>query len=179
MQREEQLSVKYAIHATDTSTLRRGGAKTALPEAVKSATAETKDNEPEPTPTQAEMKSIEKRKRRQARANRPGKNSTACFAFDTAILVLGPEKASWILIWCVGKGKVVVQSLPSGNIEDLTGAMMTAVETACSFECPESEIDIVQMGKARITAHHHIQTSEGWMTTRQAANMGHGALLTN
>jgi len=91
------------------------------------------DNEPKPTLTQADMKSIENHKRRQARANRQGKNSTACFAFDTAILVLGPEKASWIPIWCVEKGNTVIQSLPSGNIEDLTDAMMTAVETACSF----------------------------------------------
>jgi len=57
--------------------------------------------------------------------------------------------------------------------------MMTKVETVCTFGCPASEIDIVQMGGVRITAHHHIQTSEGWMTARQAAEMGHGALLTN
>ena len=175
IQREEQLSKKYATYATDMSTLLSGGAKTALPDVLESATTEMKDNEPEPTLTQAEMKSIEKRRGRKARAKGPVKNSTACFAFDTPILVLGPEKASWIPICRVGRGKMVVQSLPSGNIEDLTGATMTRVKTACS----ESGIDIVQMGKARITAHHHIQTSEGWMTARQATEMGHGALLTN
>ena len=74
---------------------------------------------------------------------------------------------------------MVVQSLPSGKIEDLSVAMMTKIETVCTFECPASGIDIVKMGEARITAHHHIQTSEGWMTARQAAEMGHGALLTN
>ena len=74
---------------------------------------------------------------------------------------------------------MVVQSLPSGKIEDLSVAMMTKIETVCTFECPASGIDIVQMGKARITVHHHIQTSEGWMTARQAAEMGHGALLNN
>ena len=35
------------------------------------------------------------------------------------------------------------------------------------------------MGKAYITAHHHIQTDDGWMTARQAADRGHGTLLTN
>ena len=35
------------------------------------------------------------------------------------------------------------------------------------------------MGEARITAHHHIQTEDGWMTARQAADRGHGTLLTN
>ena len=44
--------------------------------------------------------------------------------------------------------------------------MMTKVETVCTFECPASGIDIVQMGGVRTTAHHHIQTSEGWMTAR-------------
>jgi len=41
--------VKDAIHATDSSTLLRGGTKTGLPEALQSAIAETKDNESEPT----------------------------------------------------------------------------------------------------------------------------------
>jgi len=35
------------------------------------------------------------------------------------------------------------------------------------------------MGEARITAHHHIQTEDGWMTARQAADRGLGTLLTN
>ena len=35
------------------------------------------------------------------------------------------------------------------------------------------------MGKAYITAHHHIHTKDGWMTARQAANRGQGTLLTN
>jgi len=181
MQRDEQLSEKYATHATDTSTLPSDRAKTALPGVLEFATADTEGNEPELTLTQAEMKSIEKRRGRQARAKGQGKSSTACFAFNTTILVIGPEigpeKASWTPIWLAGRGDKVVQSLPSGRIEDLTGAMMTTIETVCTFECPASGIDIVQLGKARITAHHHIQTSEGWMTARQATEMGHGTLL--
>jgi len=38
---------------------------------------------------------------------------------------------------------------------------------------------LVQMGKAYITAHHHIQTDDGWMTARQAADRGHGTLLSD
>ena len=49
IQREESLLVKDAIHATDSSTLLRGGTKTALPEALQSAIAEAKDNKLEPT----------------------------------------------------------------------------------------------------------------------------------
>jgi len=161
MRREEQLLEKYDTRAMDISTLRSGGAKTASPEVLGPAIAETKGNEPEPTLTQAELKSIEKRKRQQARAKGQVKRSTACFAFDTTILVLGPEKASWIPIWRVGRGKMVVQSLPSGNIEDLSDVMMTKIKTVCTFECPASGINVVRMGGARITAHHHIQTSEG------------------
>jgi len=150
-----------------------------VPKVLEPVTAELKDNEPEPTLTQVEMNSIEKRRRRQARAKGQVKRSTACFAHNTTILVMGPKKASWTPIWLAGRGNMVVQSVPSGKIEDLSGVMMTKIETVCTFECPASGIDTVQMGKARITVHHHIQTSEGWMTARQAAEMGHGALLTN
>ena len=56
---------------------------------------------------------------------------------------------------------------------------MTKIETTCTFDCPVGGIDIVQMGEALITVHHYIQTAEGWMTARQAAQKGQGALLTN
>jgi len=94
-------------------------------------------------------------------------------------LVKRLEKASWIPIYSAEPGEIVVQTLPSGTIEDLTGALMTTIETACTFDCPAGRIDLVQMGDAIITAHHHIQTADGWMTARQAADMGHGSLLTN
>jgi len=35
------------------------------------------------------------------------------------------------------------------------------------------------MGESIITSHHHIRTTDGWMTARQAANMGHGDFLPN
>jgi len=94
-------------------------------------------------------------------------------------LVKRPEKAIWIPIYKAERGDIVVQSLASGKIEDLTDALMTKIETACTFDCPAGGIDIVRMGEALITAHHHIQTADGWITARQAAHMGHGALLTN
>jgi len=87
--------------------------------------------------------------------------------------------ALWIPIYRVEKGDIVIQSLPSGNIEDLSGAMMAKIETVCTFGCPEEGIDIVQMGEALITAHHHILTAEGWMTARQAVQQGPGHLINN
>jgi len=35
------------------------------------------------------------------------------------------------------------------------------------------------MRKAYITAHHHIQTDDGWMTARQADDRGHGTFLSD
>ena len=56
---------------------------------------------------------------------------------------------------------------------------MAKIETVCVFDCPSGGIDVVKMGEALITAHHYIHTAEGWMTARQAAHMGQGALHTN
>ena len=56
---------------------------------------------------------------------------------------------------------------------------MAKIETVCTFDCPVGGIDIVKMGEALITVHHYIQTAEGWMTARQDAQKGQGALLTN
>ena len=89
----------------------------------------------------------------------------------------GPEGACWIPIYKADKGYTVIQSLPSGKIEDTTGALMAKIETICTFGCSNVGIDIVRMGKALITAHHHIQTAEGWMTARQAAQQGLGKLV--
>jgi len=56
---------------------------------------------------------------------------------------------------------------------------MTKIETVCTFDCPDEGIDLVKMGEALITAHHHIQTAEGWMTARQATQQGLGRLISN
>jgi len=140
-------------------------ANAALPDAPKHVPTGTKDDGPVPTLTQVQIHSIEKRRRQQARAQQ-SKKSTACFHFSTPILVSTPDGACWTPIFQAEKGDIVIQSLPSGKIEDLTGALMTKIETICTFACPTVGIDIVRMGKALITAHHHIQTAEGWMTAR-------------
>jgi len=82
-------------------------------------------------------------------------------------------------IYKAARGDIVIQSLPSGNIADLSGALMAKIETVCTFGCPEEGIDIVKMGEALITAHHHIQTAERWMTARQATQQGPGRLICN
>jgi len=164
------------------SKLPTEGAKVALPDDLEHETTETKDNGPAPTLTQVEINSIEKRRRRQARSQqddkrRPIKKSTACFSLSTPILVSATEGAIWIPIYKAAKGLRVIQSLPSGKIEDLTGAVTTKIETACTFDCPVEGIDVVKMGAALITAHHHIQTAGGWMTARQSALNGQGTLM--
>ena len=134
--------------------------------------ADAKSTEQEPTLTKAQTASIDKRRRRQARANGQGNRGTACFTGNTYILVIKRSRASWIPIWTVKKGDVAVQSLPSGKIEDLSRAMMTPINTLCTFECPDAQIDLVQMGEAYITAHHHIHTEDRWMTAHQASDRG-------
>ena len=97
---------------------------------------------------------------------------------DTDILIKNGDKASWIQLWTAAKGATVVQSLPSGNIEELGGATETTIETVCPYESPTGGVDLVKLGKAYVTAHHHIKTEDGWMTARQAVERGHGILLT-
>jgi len=161
--REEQLLEKFVTHPKDASTLQSDGTKIAPPEDLAPATADTEDNEPE-----SETKSIEKCKCRQTRAKGKAKGSTVCFDYNTLILLTKTEKASWTPIWLTNKGDLVVQSLPSGDTNNLTDATTTAIKTVCTFDCPASGIDMIQLGLANITAHHHIQTPEGWMTARQA-----------
>jgi len=69
-------------------------------------------------------------------------------------------------------GNTVVQPLPSGRSDDLSMALMTTILTVCIFDCPEAKIDLLQVGEAYITAHHHIYTDDRWMTARQAATNG-------
>jgi len=107
------------------------------------------------------------------------KRNTACFALGTPILVETLGKANWKPIYKAEKGDTVVQTLPSGKIEDLTGALRTLIKTVCTFDCPARMIDIVWMGDSIITAHHHIQTTDGWLTARQAAAKGYGDFLSN
>jgi len=113
--RKEKPEEKGNTHNTVMSTLLTA----ALPEALEHVPIETKDNKLVPTLTQAKTNSIEKRRRRQSRAQQ-AKKSTACFHLGTPILVRKPEGATWTPIYKAVKGDIVVQSLPSGKIEDLT-----------------------------------------------------------
>jgi len=160
------------------STLPTEKVETALPDAPAQVPTAIQVTGPIPTLTQAQMHLIAKRRRQQARAKLP-KSSTTCFLLSTPILIWETEGALWIPIYKAAKGATVIQSLPSGKLEDLTEAVMTKIETVCTFGCSKDGIDIVRMGKALLTAHHHLRTAEGWMTARQAAQQGQGRLINN
>ena len=68
-------------------------------------------------------------------------------------------EASWIQIGDARRGATAIQSLPSGNIGDVSGAQSATLEKVWIFEEEGDEIDIVQIGKAYITANHPILTS--------------------
>jgi len=129
----------------------------------------TKINAPDATLLAFEAYALAKRQRRTARNKRQPKPSTACFGFDTPILMESLGIAYWKLIHKPEKGESVVQTLPSGTIEDLTDAHTTPIKTTCCFQCQTGGSDMVRMGSCIITAHHHILTEDGWMTARQAA----------
>jgi len=80
------------------------------------------------------------------------------FTPDTYILIRNGDKASWIQLGTTTRGAIVVQSLPSGKIEDLLGARVTTIETLCPFEGLRDRVDLIQIAKAYILAHHHIKT---------------------
>jgi len=98
---------------------------------------------------------------------------------DTYILILKAGEASWIQIGDARRGATVIQSLPSGNIGDVSGAQSATLEKVWIFEEEGDEIDIVQIGKAYITANHPILTVDGWMLAGQAAAKGHGKFLSD
>jgi len=76
---------------------------------------------------------------------------TPIFTPDTYILIRNADKASWIQLGDATRGATVVQSLPSGNIEDLGGAKLATIEKVWAFACPVEGTNIVQIGKAYIT----------------------------
>ena len=75
----------------------------------------------------------------EAKKDRP----TPSFTPNTYSLIRNADKASWIQLGNATSGATGVQSLPSGNIEDLRGATVTTIETLCQFErlavSPEGE----------------------------------------
>ena len=74
-------------------------------------------------------------------------------------------------------GTIVVQSLPSGQIEDLGGALVTTIESICPYQRPTGEIALVRLGMACVAANLHIKIEDEWMTAFQATQRGHGTLL--
>jgi len=80
------------------------------------------------------------------------------------------------MFYKVQQGEFVVQSLPSGNILDLTDALLTPVKTLCYFDTKDGGIDMVCLGMSTITPNHHILMAEGWMTASQAVDKGQGVV---
>jgi len=112
-----------------------------------------------------------------ARSKSSSNSSTACFGFDTPVLIESQGFAQWKMFYQAEKGESAVQFLPSGNIMDLTGALTTPIKTLCCFDTQKGDNDMVKMGKCIITPRHHILTEEGWMTARQAAARGQGLVI--
>jgi len=91
-------------------------------------------------------------------------------------MTLRRSRPQWIPIWTAAAGDTVIQTLSSGRSNDLARAMMTMILTVCTFDCPNVRMDLLQVGKAYITVHHHIYAEHGWMTAHQAADRGVGKL---
>jgi len=83
------------------------------------------------------------------------------------------------MLYKVTQGELVVQSLPSGSIMDLTGALTTPVKTLCYFDTKDGENDMVHLGMSIITPNHHIHMAEGWMTALQVVDKGQGMVRTS
>jgi len=104
------------------------------------------------------------------------KSDTACFSWDTFVLIAYQDSGLWKKFYQIQRGELVVQSLPSGNIMDLTGALLTSVKTTCCFDTKKGGNDMVHLGMSTITPNHHVQTADGWMTASQAADKGLGVV---
>jgi len=101
---------------------------------------------------------------------------TPNFTINTHILILTAGVASWTQIGDARRGATVIQSLPSGNIGDVSGAQSATLERVWIFEEGGDDIDIVQIGRAYLAANHPILTVDGWILASQAAAKGHGKL---
>ena len=114
------------------------------------------------------------RRQQLARSNRSSISDTACFSFDTCVLVVSQGYAIWKMLYTVIQGELVVQSLPSGNIMDLTGALTTPVKTLCYVDTKDGGNDMVYLGTSILTPNHHIHMAEGWMMASQVVDKGQG-----
>ena len=96
---------------------------------------------------------------------------------DTYLLTIHAGKAIWTQLRTIVKGTTVVQSLPSGQTDDLGGASVTTIESICPCQRPTGEAALVRLGMACVAAHLHIKIEDEWMTALQATQRGHGTLL--
>jgi len=170
---QEQKLQETAMDSTEQVTIsseETGMANHGAPEPI---TSDTAINVSETGQSTTETSTLTRRQRA-ARSKRPPNSSTACFGFDTFVLIVSQGIALWKTFYQVEKGESVVQSLPSGNIMDLTGALITPIKTLCCFETQEGGNDMVNLGTCVITPNHHIRTAEGWMTASQAVARGQG-----
>jgi len=87
-------------------------------------------------------------------------------------LILTAEGARWTQIQDARRGATVLQSLPSGRVEDVKGAKSAKLERVWYFQ--EGGGDMVQIGNAYLTADHPILTDQGWLLASQAAAKGYG-----
>jgi len=87
---------------------------------------------------------------------------------DTYLLTSNAGKAIWTQLRTIDKGTTVVQSLPSGNIEDLSGALVTTIDSICPYQRPTDEVALVRLGMTCVAAHLHIKLEDEWMTALQA-----------
>ena len=179
IQPQEQGSQEIVTDSADRAMISNEKIRTDPYETLEPITSDTASNAPDAAQLASETYTLTRRQRT-AVSQRLSKSSTACFSFDTPILRECLGFAYWQVIHKLEKGYNVVQTLPSGNINDLTGAIITSIKTNCSFEQPSTEgIEMVCMGSCCLTPHHHIRTVNGWKTARQAADMGQGEILTN
>ena len=82
-------------------------------------TSDTVINEPVAAQSATEAHSSIRRQWQAARSKSSSNSCTACFGFDTPVLIESQGFAQWKMFYQAEKGESVVQFLPSGNIMDL------------------------------------------------------------
>ena len=62
---------------------------------------------------------------------------------DTYLLTIHAGKAIWTQLGTIANGTIVVQSLPSGQNEDLGGVMVKTIESICPSQLPTEGATLV------------------------------------
>ena len=82
---------------------------------------------------------------------------------DTYLLTTHADKAIWTQLGTIATGTTIVQSLPSGQTEDLDGALVTTIESICPYQRLTGEAALVRLGMACVSAYLHIKIEDEWM----------------